>query len=821
MATRKRSAARPATKKNQQPAQPRGRIKTTKALKAMSAKTSARSTLSGPADNIDADGIMDAATAKLAGADMLAAAFPHNTAKPAEFTGEPAVGQTVEPRDPAVTGSTLTEANASAKVGNGNPQMSFNPGNGPLDRVRVDSAGRVLTTNQGVPVADNQNSLKAGLRGPSLLEDFILREKITHFDHERIPERIVHARGSGAHGYFECYQPLTKLTRASIFAEAGKRTPVFVRFSTVAGERGSTDTARDVRGFAVKFYTDEGNWDLVGNNIPVFFIQDAMKFPDVIHAVKPEPHHGMPQAASAHDTFWDFVSLMPETTHMLMWVMSDRAIPRSYRMMQGFGVHTFRFVNEAGQSRFVKFHWAPRAGTHSLAWDEAVKISGADPDFHRRDLWEAIEAGAYPEWELSVQVFTESDAEQFSFDVLDATKLIPEELVPLMPIGRMVLNRNPDNFFAETEQVAFCTAHIVPGLDFSNDPLLAGRIHSYVDTQISRLGGPNFHEIPINAAVAQVHNNQRDGMHRQAIPRGRVAYEPNSLGGGCPFQAGVNGFMSFPQPIEEHKVRGKPEKFAEHYNQATLFWQSQSDVEQQHIVRAFRFELTKVQTPAVRERVVAQLRNVARDLAEAVAEGLGMTELPDPLPKMRKGAAKPEVQASDALSLLARPGEEGIKTRRVAILVADGVDGGAALAIHQTLAAQGAVPRFVGVKLGRVRSVADQALGIEVSMETAPSVVWDALVVPDGAAAVTALSESGHAKEFLKDQYRHCKPILLLGAAGTLLEAAGIPPELPDGGTDPGLLQYAGDQTDAAVAAFIAALTKHRHFERETDPPRV
>ena len=427
--------------------------------------------------------------------------MPFNKAKASEFGGAPpATGQTVDPPDPMVSGSTLTETNASPKVGKGNPQMSFNPGNGPLDRVRVDSGGRALTTNQGVPVADNQNSLKAGLRGPSLLEDFILREKITHFDHERIPERIVHARGSGAHGYFECYEPLTDLTRASIFAEAGKRTPVFVRFSTVAGERGSTDTARDVRGFAVKFYTDEGNWDLVGNNIPVFFIQDAMKFPDIIHAVKPEPHHGMPQAASAHDTFWDFVSLMPETTHMLMWVMSDRAIPRSYRMMQGFGVHTFRFVNAAGKSRFVKFHWNPVAGTHSLAWDEAVKISGADSDFHRRDLWEAIESKNYPEWELGIQVFTEEDAERFSFDVLDATKLIPEELVPVKPIGRMVLNRNPDNFFAETEQVAFCTAHIVPGLDFSNDPLLAGRIHSYVDTQISRLGGPNFHEIPINAS---------------------------------------------------------------------------------------------------------------------------------------------------------------------------------------------------------------------------------------------------------------------------------------------------------------------------------
>jgi catalase len=789
--------------------------------KAATGKTSARSTMSGPADGIEAEGITDAASTKLAGVQQLAAAFPHNAAKPSEFDGEAAEGQTAQPSDPAVGSSTLTEANASLKVGKGNPQLSFNPGNGPLDRVRVDSSGRPLTTNQGVPVADNQNSLKAGLRGPTLLEDFILREKITHFDHERIPERIVHARGSAAHGYFECYESLDKLTRASIFAEAGKRTPVFVRFSTVAGERGSTDTARDVRGFAVKFYTDQGNWDLVGNNIPVFFIQDAMKFPDVIHAVKPEPHHGMPQAASAHDTFWDFASLMPETTHMLLWVMSDRAIPRSYRMMQGFGVHTFRFINGAGDSHFVKFHWSPRAGTHSLAWDEAVKISGADPDFHRRDLWEAIEAGAYPEWELSVQVFTEEEAAAFSFDVLDATKLIPEELVPLMPIGRMVLNRNPDNFFAETEQVAFCTAHIVPGLDFSNDPLLAGRIHSYVDTQISRLGGPNFHEIPINASVAQVHNNQRDGMHRQAIPRGRVAYEPNSLGGGCPFQAGARGFASFPQPTEEHKVRGKPEKFAEHYGQATLFWKSQSPIEQQHIIRAFRFELTKVQTLAVRERVIAQLRNVDEELALAVADGIGMTELPDPLPKLLKRPPRPEVAKSDALSLLARPGSDGIKTRKIAILVAAGLDGDAALAIHTALASQGAVPRFVGIKLGTVGSATGDEIPVEVSMEAAPSVVWDAVVVPDGETASAALSGSGHAKEFLKDQYRHCKPILALGSASTCLEAAGLPLTLPDGEADPGLLHYDGDDTKAAVAAFVEALTRHRHFERETDPPRV
>ncbi len=470
------------------------------------------------------------------------------------------------------------------------------------------------------------------------------------------PERIVHARGSAAHGYFECYKPLDKITRASIFAEAGKRTPVFVRFSTVAGERGSTDTARDVRGFAVKFYTDEGNWDLVGNNIPVFFIQDAMKFPDLVHAVKPEPHHGMPQAASAHDTFWDFASLMPEITHMLMWVMSDRAIPRSYRTMQGFGVHSYRLVNAKGESVFVKFHWNPKAGTHSLVWDEAVKLSGADSDFHRRDLWESIEAGVFPEYELGVQVITEEQAEQFSFDVLDATKIVPEEIVPVRPIGKMVLNRNPDNFFAETEQVAFCTANIVPGVDFSNDPLLAGRIHSYVDTQLSRLGGPNFHQIPINSPVAQVHNNTRDGFHQQTIHRGRVAYEPNSLGGGCPFQTGKAGFTTFQEPMarEDHKVRGKPERFADHYTQATLFYTSQTPVEQQHIINAFRFELTKVQVPAIRERMVSGLMHVDMGLAKAVADGLGITDMPEPMPKVLQKKVKPEVTQSKALSLFAR-----------------------------------------------------------------------------------------------------------------------------------------------------------------------
>jgi len=588
-----------------------------KSAKKKSTVRNSRSTVSGPAVP-DASGFGDILAEKAAGTQDAASAFPFNPNKAAEYDPDAALappkGASVKPADPIVGASTVTELNGSNKVGSGGPNTGRNPTVGPLDRVRVDSTDRVLTTNQGVPVADNQNSLKAGLRGPALLEDFILREKITHFDHERIPERIVHARGSAAHGVFECTKAVPELTRASLLGEVGKQTPVFVRFSTVLGERGSTDTARDVRGFAVKFYTDEGNWDLVGNNMPVFFIQDAMKFPDLVHAAKPEPHFAMPQAGTAHDTFWDFASLMPEISHMLMWAMSDRAIPRSYRMMQGFGVHTYRLVNAKGASQFVKFHWNPKAGTHSLVWDEAVKISGADSDFHRRDLWEAIEAGAYPEWELGLQVFTEEQADSFSFDVLDATKIVPEELVPIVPVGRMVLNRNPDNFFAETEQVAFCVAHVVPGVDFSNDPLLAGRIHSYVDTQISRLGGPNFHEIPINAPIAPVHNNQRDGMHRQAIHRGRVSYEPNSLGGGCPFQAGAPGFVSFPEPRAEddHKVRGKAERFADHYTQATLFWNSQTDVEKQHIVNAFRFELSRVQTPAVRERMVSGLMNVPR-----------------------------------------------------------------------------------------------------------------------------------------------------------------------------------------------------------------
>ncbi len=758
--------------------------------------------------------------AKRAQTGTLAAGTPYNPLKAAEYDDEiaraPQAGEPVEPPDPSVGGSTLTETIGSDKTGDGAPPVGVNATNRPLDRVRADSSGRMLTTNHGVPVAQNQDSLKAGVRGPSLLEDFILREKLTHFDHERIPERVVHARGSAAHGYFECTKALTKHTRASFLAEAGKRTPVFVRFSTVAGERGSTDTARDVRGFAVKFYTDEGNFDLVGNNIPVFFIQDAMKFPDLVHAVKPEPHHAMPQASSAHDTFWDFVSLMPESTHMLMWVMSDRAIPRSYRTMQGFGVHTFRLVNAKQESVLCKWHWTPVAGTHSLVWDEAVKISGADPDFHRRDLWEAIEAGAYPEWELGLQIFTEEQAEQFSFDVLDPTKLIPEELVPLTPVGRLVLDRNPDNFFAETEQVAFCTAHIVPGIDFTNDPLMQGRIHSYVDTQLTRLGGPNFHEIPINGSVAEVHNNQRDGFHRQTINRGRVSYEPNSLAGGCPFQAGMEGFVPFAQPIEGDKLRGKPERFADHYTQARLFYRSQTPVERAHIAKAFRFELTRVQTPAIRERMVAGLLNVDEELAAFVAAGLGMP-LPAALPRVLENPETPEVTESPALSLMSRPGEVGIRTRRVAILVADGVGGAAA--VRAALVQQGAVPLYVGITLGAVQSADGEALQADITLEAGPSVLYDALVVPDGIGP--ALQSDGHAVEFVKDTYRHCKPILALGSGTALLEAADLPTALPTGEPDRGVVRGAVGEAGALVERFVTALTRHREFARETDPPAV
>ncbi len=776
------------------------------------AKAAARNTDSGPSALSPGASMDDAAAAKAMHTQALAAAMPHNANKAAEHGFRqgscPFTGATAKPASRLPSGSTLSEENGTLKTGSLAVE-GVNATIEPLDRVRVDSSGQAITTNQGVKVGDNQNSLKYGTRGPVLLEDFILREKITHFDHERIPERIVHARGSAAHGFFEAYESLTDITKAAPFREAGKITPVFVRFSTVAGERGSKDTARDVRGFAVKFYTDEGNWDLVGNNMPVFFIQDAMKFPDLIHAVKPEPHHGMPQAASAHDTFWDFVSLMPESTHMLMWAMSDRALPRSYATMQGFGVHTFRLVNDDGDSVFVKFHWEPKFGTHSMVWDEAVKISGADPDFHRRDLWERIETGAFPEWELGLQIFTEEQADKFSFDILDPTKIVPEELVPVRKVGRLVLDRNPDNFFAETEQVAFCAAHVVPGIDFSNDPLLAGRIHSYVDTQISRLGGPNFHEIPINAPVAQVHNNQRDGMHRQAIPRGRVSYEPNSLGGGCPFQAGAaQGFVSVSARIsakeEQGKVRAKPEKFADHYTQATLFYESQTPAEQAHIVNAFRFELSKVTVPAIRERMVASLRNASEDLARQVAAGLGIRELPSPLPRALDKPAKPEVRTSPTLSLMARPGDGTLAGRKVAIVVADGEPGQPALELHADLFAAGAVPRFLASRIGTVATSDGTSIDADASLENEPAFLFDGLAL---ATEVPVDDEEGHLSAGVKDCWKHCKPIFMLGDAQGLLALAGIDATQ---GTNGSL--FTGRES---ADSFIQAVGGPRDFARE------
>jgi catalase len=789
--------------------------KSDRSAPAKAASRSSTARPSQPASDTGGDPLAEQA----AQTQELVASMPFNKNKAAEYVPadatQPPAGQTAAVPQP-VGASTLSENNASPKTSDGEITIGRNATIGTLDRVRADGSGQPLTTNQGVLIADNQNSLKAGLRGPTLLEDFILREKITHFDHERIPERIVHARGSAAHGYFECYEPMTKVTRAAPFSEAGKRTPVFTRFSTVAGGGGSADTARDVRGFAVKFYTDEGNWDIVGNNIPVFFIQDAIKFPDLVHAVKPEPHNGIPQAASAHDTFWDFASLMPESTHMLMWVMSDRAIPRSLRMMQGFGVHTFRLINEAGESTFVKFHWTPKLGTHSLVWDEAVKISGADSDFHRRDLWEAIEAGEYPEWELAFQMFTEEQAEGFSFDVLDSTKLIPEELVPLTPVGRMVLDRNPDNFFAETEQVAFGTGHVVPGIDFSNDPLLAGRHHSYLDTQLSRLGGPNFHEIPINAPIAPSANNQRDGIHRQAIHRGRVSYEPNSLAGGCPFQAGVRGFVSFPQPMQEDKVRGKPEKFAEHYAQARLFFNSQTAAEKAHIVAAFRFELSKLTVPAIRERMLSSLVNVSDELAGAIADGLGM-EVPAAMPRALATEIVAELETAPSLSLMARPGDGGIRTRKIAILVADGVVGESVAAMQSALLAAGAVPKLIAPKLGSVKTTDGSELQADGTLENSAPVLFDAVVLADGEASVKRLAGLGQAVEFVVNQGRHGKTILALGAGEALLQKAGVSPVLASGDPDPGVI--VGDRS--AVDRFIEAVGRHRHVEREMDPPLV
>ncbi len=701
-----------------------------------------------------------------------------------------------------------------------------------LAQNREDGYGQFLTTNQGVRVNDDQDSLKGGERGPTLLEDFLLREKITHFDHERIPERVVHARGVGAHGIFEAYGNASALTKAH-FLQPGVTTPVFTRFSTVAGFRGSSDLARDVRGFAVKFYTQEGVYDLVGNNMPVFFIQDATKFPDFIHAVKPEPHNEIPQAASAHDTFYDYISANPEATHMLLWVMSDRALPRSLRMMEGFGVHTFRFVNAEGKWCFVKFHWKPLLGTHSVAWDEAQQISGKDQDFHRRDLWANIEMGNYPAWELGVQVVAEEDEHKFDFDILDATKLIPEELVPVQLIGKMTLNRNVDNYFAETEQVAFCLSHIVPGIDFSNDPLLQGRIFSYLDTQLKRLGGPNFHEIPINRSLAPVHNNQRDGHMRQTINKGQVAYGVNQLNDGYPRQApqSEGGFATVYERVEGPKIRRRSKSFMDHYGQARLFWNSQSEVEKMHLVKALRFELSHVQKEYLRARTLLQLAQVDHDLAHRVAQGLGM-EVPsaegqqlnlqvpaDVNPADYQSVpAKADVGHSPHLSLAAdspiNQGKGSVKTRRIAILATDGADVAGIAELMTQLMEQGAQTAIVATHLGTLKGKDGQELLIDGTFQSTSSALFDAVYVAGGAGSVQQLKQDADAVRFVNEAFRHCKPLAASAEGVELLEAAAYP------GAE-NLLKAAGVVTSAGpgvaelVPAFAQAIKQHRFWARE------
>jgi catalase len=693
-----------------------------------------------------------------------------------------------------------------------------------LDADRESGIDQFLTTNQGLRINDNQNSLKSGERGATLLEDFILREKITHFDHERIPERVVHARGSAAHGVFQVYESMEKVTKAKFLCDPSRVTPVFVRFSTVAGSAGSTDLARDVRGFSVKFYTDEGNYDLVGNNMPVFFIQDAIKFPDLIHAVKPEPHNGMPQAGSAHDTFWDFISLMPESAHMIMWAMSDRALPRSLRMMEGFGVHTFRFINERGKSTFVKFHWKPLLGVHSVLWDEAQTISGKDSDFHRRDLWDAIDSGAFPEWELGVQLVAEADEHKFEFDLLDPTKLIPEELVPVQRIGKMTLNRNPDNFFAETEQVAFHPGHVVSGIDFSNDPLLQGRLFSYTDTQLSRLGSPNFHEIPINRSVAPVHNNQRDAHMRQEINTGKVAYEPNSLAGGCPYQASMTdgGFHSHEERIDAKKVRARSSSFHDHFSQATLFFNSQSEPEKNHIVNALRFELGKVETPAIRERMVGILSQIDKGLARQVADDLGIAvpskpEQPinrsfgadtDPISVQPKKVIS-SIASSAALSM-ANTVKNTIKSRKIAALISDGFDGNHLAAMKKALTAEGAVVETVATRLGDINSADGKTVKADNSFLTAASVLFDAVYVPAGTKSIETLAADADACSFVNQAFKHCKAICSTGDTAAFFTNTAVAK------SDADKALIIGKKPNEAANDFIKAIAQHRNWDRET-----
>jgi catalase len=668
------------------------------------------------------------------------------------------------------------------------------------------SPAQTLTTNQGLPISDNQNSLRSGTRGPTLLEDLIFREKITHFDHERIPERIVHARGSGAHGFFQPYKSLSNLTRAAFLQDPKKKTPVFVRFSTVAGGAGSGDTPRDVRGFAVKFYTEEGNFDLVGNNIPVFFIQDAIKFPDLIHSVKMEPDRGFPQAASAHDTFWDFATLMPESMHMLMWAMSDRTLPRSFRMMEGFGVHTFRLVDAAGKSTFVKFHWRPKLGASSLIWDESVKLYGADPDSQRRDLFDAIATGNFPEFEFAIQAFDEKTAAKFPFDILDPTKLIPEEMVPLQPIGRMVLNRNPDNFFAETEQSAFHPGHVVPGIDFSNDPLLQGRLFSYTDTQLIRLGGANFHELPINRPQCPMRNFQRDGVRRMDIPKGQVAYEPNSLAPDSPREDPARGFMTFPSGEAGdreagNKVRERSDTFADHYSQPRLFWRSMSEPEQRHIVNAFTFELSKVSTVAIRRRMLGHLANIDDELCERVEEGLGMKGQADRIKPARPAI---DMKPSPALSIILKA-PKTIEGRKIGVLVTDGTDAALLDSLRAAVEKAGAQLQVVAPKIGGVSAKGGKRIAADHQLAGGPSILFDAVVVAPSSDGAAMLGQEGAAIDWLRDAFGHLKVIGVVGAAAPLLNRAGVQ-------VDAGVVAIDGGK---GVNGFITAAKNGRIWDRE------
>ncbi|BBL24303.1 MULTISPECIES: catalase [Comamonas] len=685
----------------------------------------------------------------------------------------------------------------AAKKSSAKPSVTDLRGNAGELQQQAGGSHPAMTTQQGIPVPDNQNSLKAYERGPSLLEDFILREKITHFDHERIPERIVHARGTGAHGYFELSQSLAKYTTAQVLTETGKKVPIFVRFSTVAGGAGSVDTPRDVRGFAIKFYTDEGNWDLVGNNVPVFFIQDAMKFPDLVHAVKMEPDRGFPQAASAHDTFWDFISLMPESMHMVMWIMSDRTIPRSLRTIEGFGVHSFRLINAQGDSTFVKFHWRPELGIQSTVWDEALALQAADNDFHRRDLFEALEAGQAPAWELSVQLFTEEQASKLPYDHLDPTKIIPEEIVPLQKIGRFVLNRWPDNFFAETEQVAFCPANVPPGIDFSNDPLLQGRLFSYLDTQLSRLGGPNFAQIPINAPKCPFAHHQRDGHMQMQVPKGRVAYEPSSLQPDSPRASLAQGSRSFAEAAVGSKGRVRPESFADHYSQARMFFRSQSVLEQAHITSALVFELSKVQTPHVRSAVVSQLRVIDEELGQRVAKGLGLSPVPD---AVQPAVPVQDLPVSPATRIIDRmkPTLEG---RCVAILVDEGSNAESVAAMRKALEAAKASVKLIAPRLGGIRLSDGKEAAIDGQLAGSPSAQFDAVASIIPLESGKKLAKQAAAQNWFRDAFGHLKAIAACKGTHAILDAAGVKPDA--GVVDP-------SDTKAFVKAAVS-----RIWERE------